>query len=231
MSYSSEVLADSPILYWRLSSTVGTESDLGSGGHTATYNGTPTRGVAGLIPSDSDGAVSLPGGSSTWVETPNVTDLRFTSGPWAVVAWIEPSVYSGYQVIVGCGAGGGLGYRFGLVGDELRITIPSVTDIVSTSVNLTGRHHVAAVFRADADVDFYKDGAFIETVVNASVPTSNTTANFHVGITNSATEAFTGKIDEVAVYSSGISAARILAHYNAAQIVASTVIKNIGLKL
>lgn len=213
MSYLTEVLADSPIAYWRLDTTTGTETDLGSGGHTLTYVGTVTRGTSSLLPADSDLSATYPGGAN-YCSTPNVPDLRFTTGPWAVEAWVQATAYTGFQTIQQMGSGGGLGYIFGTQDDELRITIPSVTDVVSTQVNLTGRHHVAAQFRTDRNIEFYKDGALVQIVTNASLPLTNTSSTIaKIGSNAADTETWTGKIDEVALYATGINSSRLMAHY------------------
>lgn len=54
MSYQSEVLADSPIAYFRLSETGGatTADDLGSANNDGIYLNTPTQGTVGPILSD-----------------------------------------------------------------------------------------------------------------------------------------------------------------------------------
>ena len=44
MSYSAEVLADSPLAYWRLDDSTGNFADSSGNGHTASVTGTPLYG-------------------------------------------------------------------------------------------------------------------------------------------------------------------------------------------
>jgi hypothetical protein len=66
---SDGVLGLSPIAYWRLGEASGTSAaDASGNGHTGTYVGSPTLGVAGLLTGDADTAVTF--GSGKYVTTP-----------------------------------------------------------------------------------------------------------------------------------------------------------------
>ena len=60
MTYSAEILADNPYLYWRLGEPSGTTAaDASGNGRTGTYQGGPTLGVTGLLTGDANTAMSM----------------------------------------------------------------------------------------------------------------------------------------------------------------------------
>lgn len=60
--YSSAILADSPLLYFRLGDTSGTTVvDSSGNGHSGTYHGSPTLGAAGALAGDINTAVTFDG--------------------------------------------------------------------------------------------------------------------------------------------------------------------------
>lgn len=60
--YSSAILADSPLLYFRLGDTSGTTVvDSSGNGHNGTYHGSPTLGAAGALAGDINTAVTFDG--------------------------------------------------------------------------------------------------------------------------------------------------------------------------
>lgn len=62
MTYESEVLADNPLIYWRLGEPSGTTAaDLSGNGNDGTYNGAVTLGTTGLLTGDVDTAVTFDG--------------------------------------------------------------------------------------------------------------------------------------------------------------------------
>ncbi len=88
-SYPGEVLADSPVRYWRFDETDGTTvASLAAGVDaisvgTSTLNNNPTLGVASLVPSEqADTALQFNAGSSQNIAVPNGSDLN-VGGPWA----------------------------------------------------------------------------------------------------------------------------------------------------
>jgi hypothetical protein len=62
VSYVDEVLADSPLAYWRLGEPSGaTAADSSGNGHDGTYEGSPTLGVSGSVAGDADTAATFDG--------------------------------------------------------------------------------------------------------------------------------------------------------------------------
>jgi hypothetical protein len=86
MSYESEVLADAPLIYWRLGDSSGTTAVDDSGnGIDGTYYNSPTLGVSGLIV-DADSAVNFANDAST--------DIKVDSGTWPTTDVTFPGGFS-----------------------------------------------------------------------------------------------------------------------------------------
>jgi hypothetical protein len=218
MSYSSEVLADSPYLYWRLGESSGTTAaDASGNGRTGTYSGGYTLGTTGLITGDSNTAVTF-NGTTALVTASDTADLT----AFTIEAWIK----------AGSGTTGGIAGRDSTV-DASRIfyidmngTKPEVvvfkngTTVGSvlgpTAVNDNVRHHIVGTY--DGTITrLYVDGVQVgtpSTTVSGALPTANTA--FVVGGRRSGAAEFNGVIDEVAYYTTALPSTRIAAHYAAA---------------
>lgn len=81
--YAAEVLADSPLLYWRLGDAAGstTAADASGNNRTGTHNGSPGLAAAGLLASDTDKAVSYDG-------TNDYTQIAYDA------AWMAPASHT-----------------------------------------------------------------------------------------------------------------------------------------
>jgi hypothetical protein len=202
MSYLSALLALSPIGHWRLGEASGTSAaDASGNGHTGTYVGSPTLGVASLIDNDTtDTAVTL--GSGKYVTTPN--SAAYNIAHPAVVAWIKGSSFGNFQMIASQADGTTSNHWFlcftstGKVQFTFTSTIggDNTADSGTTHVDDNVRHMV--VGRWDGSfVDVFVDGVRVAHV--ASSATMNTGTGIPVIIGAEAGGAFTGAvtIDEV----------------------------------
>jgi hypothetical protein len=88
---------------------------------------------------------------------------------------------------------------------------------VATGLNDGNPHHIVIV-KTGTTIDTYIDGAFDNSGTGGTLSGAANPLRLSVGVNNGGSPAagqyFPGNIDEVAVYES-LSAARILAHYNA----------------
>lgn len=90
VSYVDEILADSPVRYWRFNETAGTNvatlvalKDTLSSASGNLVN-EPALGVPGLVPNlPGDTAVRFIASSNNYIAVPNGSDLNITAGPWA----------------------------------------------------------------------------------------------------------------------------------------------------
>lgn len=211
-NYRDTVLADEPAAYYRLDEASGTLCRDSSGNELdGTYTGGVTLGQAGALSGDADTAALMNGTSgdmrSLTVPTP--------AGAFSVEFWLKPSALSNYNQGIGAvnhwgaflfhsEAGGGafvgtdVATRFGPGETGVVLAVGQWSHIVYTYDGANGR--------------LYRDGAL------TAGPKAQTAPGAWGGFTTCHTgigTAIEGTLDEVAIHPTALSAARILAHYEA----------------
>ena len=222
--YAQEVLADSPVAYWRLGEASGTTAFDEVGGYDGTYTGSPTLGATGLIAGDSDTAMSLASATDDGVTIPNHADLMPTtaisveawftvdaanSGNSRIVAADQASTTQTYHLLLNSSRNfswrvksGGTWYGGDFDGD-------SPTADGSTIYHMVGTYD-------GSYVRLYINGVAQTTTYAATGPLNVATADLELGFKSTQPDSdFAGTLDEVAIYDAALSAARIEAHYNA----------------
>lgn len=227
MSYSSEVLADAPLGYWRMSETSGTVmSDSSGNARHGSYVNAPVLGATSLLVSDpTNPAVEFVASSSDYCV---VTDDNSLDGltAFTVEAIIKPTTVSGFPMIAARDdSTGGRSFQFRLNGSTgklefLRIPGTTVTAASSSSIAAGNTYHVAAVYNG-TDIRLYINGVLDGTpaACTGSIGTATTDLRIAARRSNSngvTTDYFNGVLDEVAVYNTALSATRLAAHYAAA---------------
>lgn len=219
--YPAEVLADSPLLYVRFEETSGaTCANSGSLGGNATAAGTYTRnistGLAGVgVGIDVDG-------SSGVVTYPNDTALDLVGTDMTYECWINPDISQNHAFMGKGQSSGGAG--------SYRLEVDTSRVIRATNMNggwvilgsATGAYTVGswthiAFTRTGNNYVLYVNGSSFTTATETHAVATNGKP-FTIGANwfdAAATDFFNGKIDEVAVYNTALSAARIAAHYAA----------------
>lgn len=224
MSYSSEVLADSPEDYFRLGESSGaTATNAGTGGHgNGTYVGSPTLGAAGLLVGDADTCVDL-SGSGQYIETAAASKM-YTA--LTVEAIIRADTFSGNRDIVGRRFNGDAlkeCWQFRVLDNgKLDFFIVAggtyYTSYQSTSTLSPGTTYHVVVTWDGSNVRLYINGVLDATHAHTAIPNNGSTS-LKIGWSAFGSpfeEYWDGKIDEVAVYPTALSGARIDAHYDAA---------------
>lgn len=224
-SYAQEVLADTPLAYWRLGEASGSAMvDASGSARDGTYVGGPTLGAAGAV-TDGDTAVSFDGiddhanvPHGAWM---NVADLT-------VEAWIKTTATGTALILDRDGADtGDRVFQFRVDNGKLQfIRIADANGVIATasatsvaSVNDGAWHQVAATYSDNSTIRLYIDGAADSVVTDALGGLRQaTTRHMLLGINGNGSQVtwFPGVIDEVAVYGTALSAERIAAHYAAA---------------
>jgi hypothetical protein len=140
----------------------------------------------------------------------------------SVEAWFKRSSTGTADTILEKGSGA---YKLALTtANRVRFRRSAVADIVDSTITITDTntwHHVVAT-KNGATVKLYIDG-----VDRTGTVTNSTLANSSDPVTignNSTTEYFDGYLDDVAVYNTALSAARVKAHYRAGQPYAGEVV-------
>lgn len=223
MSLRHQILLDSPVGYWPLDETSGTNADnLGSATADGTYTGGYTldqAGPAGLR------AVEL-NGSTGYVSIGDVAALEF-SGDFTMEAWISrDDITGGDKRIVGKHSGTSGEWRLDTDTDDIRAYVLNTggtnylfADSVSTGAALVvGRWtHVAATV-ASTTLRVYVNGdEWASSSSTTGTRRTSSTDPVRIGIRGdgNSTTAMDGKVAHVAVYGSALSADRLKAHYQA----------------
>jgi len=215
--YKPTVLADAPIRYYRLNDTNTTAVDIGSGAQNGTLHGTITESQSGLLTGDSDNCM-LFDGSTGYVSLPT-TGLPTGASAWSIEAWCKISAIPSatYHSIASFGTYGtnqkmaGLSIKSSGTTAQFMCTTYN-GDILSSNISANTAYHVVGTYDG-TNTRLYVNGAL------AAGPTPFTLtialAFASIGAENStAQDFFSGLIDEVAIYSTALSAAQIANHYN-----------------
>jgi hypothetical protein len=214
MSYSAEVLADSPVGYWRMADSSGTTM-AATVGTNGTYSNSPTLGSTGLLVGDSNTAVTFASASSQFSTIPDDGSVDNLSA-LTVEAWIKPSTVTGITYIVNRDGSSLRCWMFRINAGKLefiKVAGGTVTVTSSSSLSTGTVYHVAAVYNG-TDIRLYINGSLDGTPGSASGTLGNVLRDLEIGV-RSAAGYYNGVMDEVAVYASGLSSTRIAAHYTA----------------
>lgn len=226
MSYATEILADSPYLYWHLDEPSGTNAaDASGNSRTGTYTGSPTLGQAPLI------AV---GTSVLFTPTAYcINSAAINLSTASVEVWFDydgtpPGGISNKGFIAGFteGLNGGVGDKILYLDFSGRIAFYVFDGAQKTTVGANplsaGVHHLVGTIDAGAsELKVYVDGAQDGTTITASGSfTGYGAPNVLCGGDSAAQSNMSGfaptaRRDEFAVYSTALSSARVAAHYNA----------------
>ncbi|MCL5098408.1 MAG: lamin tail domain-containing protein [Candidatus Omnitrophica bacterium] len=217
--YFQAVMADQPDGYWRLDETNGpTAFDFSGHGRHGTYNGGVTLGVGGALPAHdaaarfdgTSGFVQLPG---TWGGTSQLT----------IEAWVntDDPITGDFQSMVSTPDGGFAHFQIHTTGNTGAYTSSGFTLLTPPPPTPTGAWRYIALVVEPGNSRVYVNGvqfgATDVTQFNTIIPASLNDppgargvriANGHMG-----RRYFYGRIDEVAIYSTALSAERIQAHY------------------
>jgi hypothetical protein len=221
VTYASEVLADSPWLYWRLDDVTGstTAADASGNGRNGTYHGTYTLGRAGLLLGDANKAATF---STTGTDGGCTVACSDDPSAWSVECWVAGTNGSGTLIGRQSASFGQSILRMNLNGAGIVQAIIWKNSSTSASVQADGYpvndglpHHLAMTYDGTT-LRLYVDGVergTPSTAVSGALVTSNTP--FHVASISGTDAGCDYRVDEAAYYHTALSAARIEAHYEA----------------
>lgn len=218
-TYDSEVLADSPLVYLRLEETSGTvAADSSGNGRSGTYVNNPSRGVTGLLASDpSSRAVQLDGTDDyvniaygSWMDLTDAITVEF------VCKMTTPA--SGTRVLANRHNGGLDHFRIYLssTGQVMVLFRTSSADVFSTGYVMTEgvTYHCALTYNR-VSIILYINGVAVWSTPKTAAMGLVTSAFTRFGAYSGGTYNYPGVMDEIAVYSTALSASRIAAHHAA----------------
>lgn len=214
MTYSAEVLADSPLAWYRQGDASGsTMTDSSGNGRNGTYPVAPTLGEPSLLTTDADTCAKFDGsndqGTVAYAAWMNVT--TFT-----VEAWIKPETFNDDFIVDRWSSSGNRPFFFAL-NSSAKIRLVSSTagaDVVGATTLVANQiyHVVATVDAATTTARLYVNGVLDATDTSWSAATSTSLA---MNVGGNVSFYFDGWIDEVAFYGTALSGARVAAHYTA----------------
>ena len=232
VAYRAAVLADSPVAYWRLGEASGATATDETGSYNGTYSGSPSYSQAGVFAANN--AVRFPV-STAFVSSSNAAFYP-GSGDFTFELWSKCQSSLGLSVGFMLGGkhisatnqrcfslqlqAGGITpvevfwRAFVSTNGTSVVTIGTGSLVSQAARPVTDWHHWALV-RDGSTMRLYIDGVQ-EATAAVSGPLFNGSANFRIAGQGDGSQFVDCYMDEVAYYSTALSAARILAHYNAA---------------
>ena len=234
--YRSTVLDNAPDSYWRLGESSGTSADsevaVNLGSDRATYDTGVTFGAPGVVTNSTDTAVTLSGAQA--VRLPGGASKK--SRDMSVEVWFKANTSTtampivGYQNKVFDGATvPTTGVPLMYVGTDGKLrgqfADGTFTPTTSTGVVTNGQWHHAVLTSVGATTTLFLDGvkqASKSSTINHVAYTYNqlgaayaTTPGSWPSYGSTAKRFFKGSLDEVAIYSHGLSASEVKAHFDA----------------
>lgn len=211
MAYDAEVLADGPNGYWRFGEPSGTTAaDASGNGNDGTYTGGFTLGQAGALAAG-DTAVRL-NGTTGYITVPD-NALLDPGDTFTLELWFKRTAISDGKLL----SKGANGYFFGFVGDVLHVAHEGNVIIASatTTITDTTTWHHAAWTKSGATNKIYLDRVDVTGAVTNGTIVATANALI-IGAKSDLTEFVSAILDEVAIYPTALSSARVFAHYDAA---------------
>ncbi|MFC1757753.1 tandem-95 repeat protein [Planctomycetota bacterium] len=211
--YSSAILADNPIGYWRLNEPSDNYPAYDSSGNS--FHGDYADvdvGEPGGLPSEFTTAAMFEHDNAR-IELGRYSELLALQNDFAVEAWIKPTRLSGSRrIFSNTESNARPGFGFGVHNDSLLFTTFDIRDYVTHPVLEPGNwYHVAVNFDSFNNATFFVNGEMFETVVGNAPPRLSNSAAYIGGLSHR--ENFQGTISEVAVYDQLLSSESFLRRY------------------
>lgn len=226
--YSTTVTGTSGAVdYWRLGEASGatTATDSQGTANNGTYQASPTLGVAGVVLNDTNTAATF-NGTSQYVSAPRNLSTTFSIEVWlrstqtnggSGAQWTNAAALVDADVI-----GSANDFGIGLSSDGRVVAGVGAAGGADVSIRSgsglnDGNWHQVVFTRTNAGgaMVLYVDGAQVATGTGG---TATLTASTTIALARSASGAnfYAGSLDEVSTYTSVLTAAQVLSHYNAA---------------
>ena len=213
MTYSTEVLADSPYAYWKFNEPSGTTATDSSGnGRNLAYNGTYTLDQTGL--GTLGKAVVM--GANSYISG-SLTGTPFNSN-WTFEAWYQPTNWTSstpkgiFQYGLSGDGQWGLRHSDNSIAEgvwQLQRNSSLVSSSPSATVNNTVQHVVVTFDGTNAKM--YRNGSLIQTSATTAYAAGD--QEMRLNYNNTPSRATNGILQHVSIYTAALSAGRVSAHY------------------
>lgn len=210
-AYAIEVRSDAPAGWWRLGEAKGDAAgDSGPTGYDGVYHGEVERGTTVVAESD-DSGVTLDG-ATQWIDVPPSASL---TGNHSIECWFActPAEHAGIDRIL-YGQGNDLALYLDSSGYACYQASPTPLQFIGTNYADGAVHHMVGTDDGTTQ-RLYVDGVLVVDTTDATTFAAGTVT---IGRTLDPTRSagmWAGSLDEVAIYTSALSAERIAAHYEA----------------
>lgn len=225
MSYSSQVLADSPDFYWLLNELAGpTAADSSGNGRTGTYGAGVTLGQPGIIPGETDTAAVFADVANSIVTAAAVATANYSGvQAFTLECWAKPTTVDATlrRIWNKSGAASAIAHynrATGLTFERDSSGSGGADDLAGAAALVAGTaYHLACVFDpASSLILVYVNGNPAGSHASSAALGDLSANPFLVGDNGAGTRRFIGTIEKVAGYPRALSAATIAAHYAAA---------------
>lgn len=220
-AYSDLILGTTGLVgYWRLGETSGTVAEDAFSTNDGEYVNSPTLGESGAINIDSDKSVRFNG--NVWVRNGSAA-LNIVGNKITLEAWVYRMAGSAdHQIIAKAGpTTSSANRKFGLYisnADKVGCEIKTADGHIDFTTTYTPAGfvwlHIVGVYDG-SNIKVYVNGSLVGTSGSLTGNIVSNTEDMKIGIFEDNVSKFNGKIDEVAVYDTDLSAATILSHYEA----------------
>jgi hypothetical protein len=222
--YSQVVMSDQPASYWKLDEAAGTTATDSAGAVTGTYTNSPALNqVTGVR--DAGTAVSFDGSNDGVAAGDNYGFAGTTN--FSVELWLNPTdATSSYRRVISKEVTGGtIGWDLYLaassagvpnrLGFERKDSGGGKDIAADTGALGTGTWHHAIATYDGSSIRLYVDGTLHSTAGSARSIGATTGSPLRLGMSSDQSNVFGGLLDEVAIYTSVLSAQQVTEHYNA----------------
>lgn len=225
--YTHEVMADSPVAYWRLDEATGsTAKDHSGNGYDGNYVNAPYLGQPGPFPGYT--ATKFVATESKQVTIPSATALHVAGGTdnWTLEAWFQGANaagnFGGPSLLTTVYDGTRVDFNLGFYSGAVAISAaPSVNFYngshlsaqSATAIDDGNWHHLVGTFDG-TNLKIYVDGVLKTSTVPGSNP-SRGTQDLIIAKRWDTGGNLNGTTADVAIYNTALSSTRITAHYNA----------------
>ncbi len=215
--YSSVVLADAPVAYYRLAEASGSSAaDASENAHPGTRSGSPDSRAPGALAGDGDPATSFDGKDDKITVSASLLDGKTGL---ALEGWILPAEGSaGLPVLsMGDSSADGVILAVGKGGDTLEASFVDTDGQTHAMASAPGTlapgkwTHVVLSYDGSHGI-LYLDGGKAAELAGVFTPRAG--ARLGIGATSEGMAYFIGAVDEVAVYGAALSPARVARHHS-----------------
>jgi hypothetical protein len=210
--YLDQVMALSPIAYWRLGEASGTIAYDHAGGLHGTINNAPTLGVTGALAEDTDKAITFAGSPQSVTAAP--VDISVTN-PYTMALWASCTPDGTFRRIMAIEDASGYGANLQSQSGYLMHvrTNAAGSDYAYQEAGLTAGWHFIVATYDGTTMRLYLDGMGLGGVgIGASARALTAPTTTVIG-GNLAGTNFIGTLDEVGVWNRALTSAEIASFY------------------